>query len=124
MHKLLFNLIHFEREPNTSNVRIIIKELAKQMNVWAEVDVIETYFQTPFLKNVRVKKIYSVEKQRALFRFRYLLKINKNTSESKKKKRHFFFCIQTTFKVALADLYLSSERDYSIKGKIGKKASN
>ena len=93
MNRLLFNLIHFEREPNTSNVRVIIKDLARQLNVWADVDVIETYFQTPFLTNVRIRKIYSVEKQRALFRFKYLLKINKNTSESKKKKRHFFFCI-------------------------------
>ena len=109
MHKLLFNLIHFEREPNTSNVRVIIKDLARQLNVWADVDVIETYFQTPFLTNVRIRKIYSVEKQRALFRFKYLLKINKTTSKGR-KKRHFLFVFRQLLNLLL-QIYIYLPRE-------------
>ena len=113
MNRLLFNLIHFEREPNTSNVRVIIKDLARQLNVWADVDVIETYFQTPFLTNVRIRKIYSVEKQRALFRFKYLLKINKTTSKGR-KKRHFLFVFRQLLNLLL-QIYICRERLFNQK---------
>jgi hypothetical protein len=90
MNRILFNLIHFDREPNTGNVKLIIRDLASELGAWAEVEVIETYFQTPFSTNVKIRKIYLVEKQRALFRFKYLLRMYQSTSGNRKNIRFFY----------------------------------
>jgi hypothetical protein len=94
MNRILFNLIHFDREPNTGNVKLIINDLATELSAWAEVEVIQTYFQTPFSTNVKIRKIYMVEKQRALFRFKYLLRMYQSTSGNRKDIRFLLFVIK------------------------------
>jgi hypothetical protein len=121
MNRILFNLIHFGREPNTYNVKLIIKDLATELSAWSEVDVIETYFQTHLSTNVKTRKIYMVEKQRALFRFKYFLKIYENTVDNRKDARFVLFVIKKTVWLSL-QLYVYLPREIiQSKNRLAKK---
>jgi len=121
MNRILFNLIHFDREPNTDNVKLIIRDLASELGAWAEVEVIETYFQTPFSTNVKIRKIYLVEKQRALFRFKYLLRMYQSTFGNRKNIRFFLFVIKKAVWLFL-QLYVYLPREITqSKNRLAKK---